>query len=92
MVTKRRVMESTGTQQTGYADWAKAVLMNYPYNPTFKKNGQVVNVFFNGEPVGQYDFSRGMGSVVLGDKNHSLKEIGKLQNYEEFDLDTIIQS
>ena len=92
MATKKRTMESRGTQQTGYADWAKTVLLNYPFNPTFKKNGQIINVFFNDEPVGQYDFGRGMGSVVLEDKNHSLKEVGKLQNYEEFDLDTIIQS
>ena len=46
---KPKIMESLGNQQTGYADWAKSMLMNYPFNPTFKKNGEVVEVFYNDE-------------------------------------------
>ena len=84
-------MESKGAQQTGYADWAKTMLENYPYNPTFQRNGKIVNVFYNNEQVGQYDFSRGMGSVTLVDQNHSLKDVGKLPNYQEFDIDSLLQ-
>jgi hypothetical protein len=91
MASEKKQMVSHGAQQTGYADWAKAMLMHYPYNPKFQREGEQVNVFYKDEKVGQYDFSKGTGSLVLEPTTHSKEEIGRLPNLQEFDIDTLIQ-
>lgn len=83
-------MNFPGTHQTGYADWSRCVLSFYPYNLKYQRNGNIIAVFYENKKVAEYDFNTGTASAILSEA-HSLKEIGKIPNFEEFDVDTLLQ-
>lgn len=84
------VMRLEGQQQTCYADWSRAVLTFYPHNPKFARNGDIIEVWYDDKQVAEFNFGNGKGQIIHA-KQHNLEEVGKIPNFEPFDLDSMVQ-
>lgn len=84
-----RLMNFPGTHQTCYADWSRCVLSYYPFGPKYQLNGDIVAVFYENKKIAEYDFSTGKAFLVHSEV-HSLEKIGKIPNFEEFDIDNLL--
>lgn len=82
-------MDFHGTNQTCYSDWSHCVLSFYPFNPKYQRNNNIIAVFSDNQKIAEFDFDTGTGYVVSS-KVYNLEEVGKLPNFEEFDLDTLL--
>ncbi len=88
----QRVINIQGLQQTSYADWSRAVLLHYPYNPKFQKNGSKVLVFVDNVKVAYFDFETGTGGVLYSrDGEKPINATGQFPNFEKFNIDNYIQ-
>lgn len=90
-MTEKR-LDFIGAHQTCYSDWARSVLEFYPYNPRFKtENKDIVAVFYNNDKIAEYNFETGKGFIIEKNKKHDLSKIEQLPQFQEIEIDRLIQ-
>jgi len=86
-----RRIDILGLQQTSYADWSRAVLSNYPFNPKFQKQGSRIVVFVNNKKVAFFDFEQGMGSMSVSPDGDQASAVGTYPSLQKIDIDNYLQ-
>lgn len=83
----------SGMTQTCYSEWSKTVLEYYPQDIKFQyeEDHDVSAVYHGQHRVAEYDFSSGTGYVTESGNKRRIEEVGRTPNFEEFDVDNLIQ-